>query len=809
MRSGHTFVRVAGFAALLVVVTLVAILLWYRQASLPVHEGTFVVPGLQQPVRIDRDDHGIPNILAANERDATFALGYTHAQDRLWQMEMNRRIAAGRLAEVLGEPALDTDKFLRTIGIARTAQSIYQNLDAEHRDLLDAYAAGVNAYLSKRGGPLPPEFFITRAPKPEPWAPADSIGWSLMMAWDLARYSYSRELRRLQLSHQFSVAEINDFYPPYPGDAPPETADYTELYRLLGVKSTTTVAAMTLPDLGFGDGEGVGSNNWVVSGQHTASGKPILANDPHLGLTAPSVWYFAGLQAPGLKVMGATLPGVPGVVLGRNDRVAWAFTNTGADQQDLYLERINPERSDEYQTPDGWARFATRTERFRVKGGDDVELVVRETRHGPVISGLASVEKGFKQPQFALALRWSALEPSDGTLAAIRALNKAQNIDQAESALAQFQIVTQSALIADADGRIGMLVTGRIPVRDPTNDLRGLVPAPGWDARYDWRGYVPSTRAPRSRDPAAGVIVTANHKVVTSAYPHHLTYDWFLPYRAQRVEQLLQARGKHDVATFKVIQADVTSLAARDMMALLQDVQPLSEAGRDAFARLRVWDFQMKSASPEPLIYHAWMRELKRRIFADDLGVLADDFVMQSELTSTLLHVLSGRAQARDWCDDRSTEQRFESCRTLASEALDAAVTELTQAAGRDVAGLRWGEAHRAVAEHRPMSNVPGLRRLFELRTEYPGDTHTINVGALSHRAESPYATRHTATLRAIYDLAALQSNSVFILSSGQTGNPFSDWYASMLPLWRDNRYVPMQPPAARDSVTLHLKPRS
>ena len=799
--------RYAGFAVLLVFVTLLAVLLWYRQASQPVHEGTFVVAGLQQPVRIDRDEHGIPTIVAANERDATFALGYTHAQDRLWQMEVNRRIAAGRLAEVLGEPALDTDKFLRTIGISRTAQSIVQNLDAEHRDLLDAYAAGVNAYLNKRGGPLPPEFFLTRAPKPEPWTPADSIGWSLMMAWDLARYSYSRELRRLQLSHRFSVAEINDFYPPYPGDGPPPTADYAEMYRLLGLKAAS-VTALNVPHLGFGDGEGVGSNNWVVSGKRTVSGKPMLANDPHLGLTTPSVWYFAGLQAPGLKVMGATLPGVPGVVLGRNDRIAWAFTNTGVDQQDLYLERINPEQAEEYQTPEGWARFATRVERIRVKGSDDVDLTVRETRHGPVISGLASVEKGFKQPQFALALRWSALEPSDPTIAAIRALNKARDIEQAERALREFQLVTQSALVADVDGRIGMLVTGRIPMRDRANDLHGLVPAPGWEARYDWRGYLPAEQAPRTRDPANGLLVTANHKVVSSKYEHHLTYDWFLPYRAQRVEQLLEARGKHDVSTFKTIQGDVTSLAARDMFPMLKDAQPQTEAGRDALARLAAWDFQMKRDTPEPLIYHAWMRELKHRIFADDLGALTDDFVDQAELTSTLLHVLSGRAQARDWCDDRSTGQRFETCRALAAEALDASVTRLTEASGRDVAGLRWGDAHRTAAEHRPMSSVPVLRRLFELRMAYPGDTHTINVGALSHRAEAPFSTRHTATLRAIYDLAALESNSVWVGSSGQVGNPFSDLYGSMQQMWRDVRYVPMRPPTSRDAVTLELKPR-
>jgi penicillin amidase len=300
------------------------------------------------------DASGVPNIVAASERDASFA-GFAHAQDRLWQMEINRRIAGGRLAEILGPSALDADKFLRTIGVRRTAQTIFENLDAEHRELLEAYAAGVNAYLARRGGPLPPEFLMTRASAPEPWEPADSIGWSLMMAWDLARYSHLMELRRLQLAQRFSVAEINDIYPPYPGDAPAATADYADLYRLLGLRRSARsdsaprdVAGM---EPGSGEPEGVGSNNWVVAGSRSVSGKPLLANDPHLGLAAPSLWYFVALSAPGLRAIGATLPGLPGVVIGRNDRVAWSFKNTGVDQQDLYLERLHPEDPGRYQTP--------------------------------------------------------------------------------------------------------------------------------------------------------------------------------------------------------------------------------------------------------------------------------------------------------------------------------------------------------------------------------------------------------------------------------------------------------------------------
>jgi penicillin amidase len=477
------------------------------------------------------------------------------------------------LAEVLGAGALEADKFLRTIGIRRTAESIYRNLDAEHRALLVAYAEGVNAFLERRGGPLPPEFLLARAPAPEPWEPADSIGWSLMMAWDLARYSYLMELRRLQLAQRFPVAEINDFYPPYPGDAPAATIDYAELYRLLGLRRGAQLSAGPrdlAPELGFGESEGVGSNNWVIARGRSVGNQPLLANDPHLGLSAPSLWYFAAIDAPGVKAIGATLPGFPGVVIGRNHRVAWSFTNTGVDQQDLYLERLHPEDRGKYQTPDGWMPFETRIERIRVKGGADVELAVRTSRHGPVLSGLASVDKAFRHAQYVLALRWTALEPQDRTVAAIRSLNRAVDIDEAERALAQFDLITQTALVADADGRIGMVVTGRIPVRGRNHDLRGIVPAPGWEAHYDWTGFLPHAESPRVRDPASGFLVSANHKVVAADYPHHLTHDWFLPYRARRVEQLLDGRAKHDVATFRSIQADDLSLVARDLMALLE-----------------------------------------------------------------------------------------------------------------------------------------------------------------------------------------------------------------------------------------------
>lgn len=794
---------------------------WYRQASLPVHEGERSVPGLAAPASIVRDAYGVPFIRADTEADALFALGYVHAQDRLWQIDFNRRIAQGRVAEILGPGAVDTDRFLRTLGIYRAAQSIAANLDAQTRALLDAYAAGVNAYLTTRTQPLPPEFLLLRAPAPQPWTAADSIAWSLMMAWDLSR-SYLNELARLRLAARLTRAEIDEFRPPYPGDAPLPVADYVELYRVLGLARGGAAAvveqasrlAASHPVAGFGEGEGIGSNNWVVAGSRTASGKPLLANDPHLGLTTPSVWYFARLQAPGLDVFGATLPGVPYVLLGRNARVAWGFTNTGPDVQDLYLERVNPADPDQYQTPDGYARFDTRTEIIRVRGAEDVRLVVRATRHGPVISGaLAAVDRALPrgEARYVLALRWAALEPADATMRALRGMNRARDAREFEQALRDWQLVQQSIVFADVDGRIGMVAPGRIPVRRPDNDLAGLAPAPGWDARYDWQGWLAFEALPRVIDPASGVIVTANHKITPPGYPAHLTSEWFLPYRAQRISELIESQPKHTPDSFKRIQADVVSLAARDLrdalLAVMRDAPPPSPAARIVLQRLQDWDGAMRIDAPEPLLLHAWLRKLRARIFDDDLGELAADFVAPSELVQVTLNVLAGRTRARDWCDDATTARR-ETCAQLAAEALDEALRELARE-GSDLLALRWGEAHRAVLEHRPLSNVAWVRDWFQLAAPYPGDSFTVNVGQLALRGERPFATRHAASLRAIYDLSG--GGDAWIFATGQVGHPLSPHYGALLPAWAGADYLPLRwTAAAHDSAarTLELRPQ-
>ena len=798
--------RLVAAVLLLLVVALLGTFLWYRKASQPAHEGVVVVRGLTGPVTIERDAVALPYINASSEADALFALGFVHAQDRLWQMTFNRRIAQGRIAEVVGPAALDTDRFLRTLGVYRTAQAVAAHLDAETRGLLEAYAAGVNAFISQRTGPLPPEFLLTRSPEPEPWQTADSIAWALMMALDLSR-TYRDEVTRLRLASRFTRAEIDEFKPPYPGDAPVTTADYPQIYRALGLfrdhpvtrsDSTQLVDASLETFSGITDAPGIGSNNWVISGTRTTTGKPLLANDPHLGLTTPSVWYFARLRAPDLEVFGATLPGVPFVLLGRNKSVAWGFTNTGPDVQDLYVERINPEHADEYQTPDGYAKFETRVEKILVRGAEPVDLLVRSTRHGPVMSGvLAGVDPLIDDSRYVLSLRWAALEGDDRSLVALRAMNRAHNATQFEAALVDFGLAMQNIVFADVDGNIGFVAAGRVPIRSPDNEFKGAVPSPGWDPKYDWTGWLRFTDLPRSLNPPAGMIVTANQKITPPGYAHYLTSDWYLPYRADRIAQLIDAKAKHDVASFERIQGDVTSLAARDLLEALRALnpQPTTSAGKLALARLMTWDGTMSASAPEPLLFHAWLQHLRARIFDDDLGPLANDLVTHAELTRALLLVLRGTSHARDWCDDRNTSDRRETCAELAGETLDEAATELAKATGRDPPGLKWGEAHRAIHEHRPFSNVAGLRDWFELVVPAPGDTFTVNVGQLSLRASSdwraPFTTSHGPSLRAIYDLAP-GGTGVWIYTTGQVGNPFADDYGDLLQAWQKVEYRPI-----------------
>jgi penicillin amidase len=734
----------------------------YLRQSLPKTAGEVELAGLGAAVEVLRDRHGIPHIYASSLEDAHFAQGFVHAQDRLWQMEMNRRIGSGRLAEVLGREALDTDRFMRTLGLRRVAEANLRHYDAETRRLLDAYAAGVNAFLAGRPV-LPPEFWLLGVigdMRPEPWSAVDSIVWTKVMAWDLAG-NWRSELLRMRLARTLPLERIQEFLPPYPGDAPPRIADLNALYSGLEKKPA--------PEPVFSQQDSVaGSNSWAVNGTRSASGKPLLAADPHLGLTAPPVWYFAHLHAPGLDAIGGTLPGVPGILVGRNDRIAWGLTNTGADVQDLYLEKLD--------TP-----FDEREELIKVKGAADERLVVRSSRHGPLLTAASrSAPRGY-----VLALAWTALAADDLTMQAALKLSRARNWADFLAAARELHAPPQSASYADVDGNIGFIAAGRVPLRKPANDLRGLAPAPGWDARYDWTGYLPFEELPQAFNPPGGAVVLANHKIVPSQYRHHITYEWQPPFRARRIEELLFSTPTHDLSSFKQMQADVVSLAVREMLPRFIAAKP----DHQAVKRLAAWDGTMAAERAEPLLMTAWWREFARALYADELG---DAFRLNWGPRAIFVgNVLSGQSH---WCDNVRTPQA-ESCDSLLIDSLENALEDLHKRYGTD---WNWGQAHVARHRHRPFASAPWLARIFDISVPSAGDAYTVSAGAMDfHDEAQPYANRHAPSLRAISDLADPQA-SVFIHSGGQSGNPLSPLYRNFTAAWARGDYVPMITERAR-----------
>ena len=799
------WLKTAAWAALLLITAIVAAAAWYAQRALPQTDGSLTLSGAAAELRIERDEHGIPTVRAGSPHDAFFGLGVAHAQDRLWQMETHRRIGAGRLAEVFGASALETDRFLRALGVRRTAAAQWQLLDVESRAALQAYADGVNAVLRQALRARPPEFVILGI-EPEPWHPVDSLAWAIMMAWDLGA-NWNTELLRLRLALQMPVARINELLPAYPGEALPRTADYAALFRGLKLDAGAVQTAwQRLPEIAPPSGvEGVGSNNWVVAGSHTTTGAPLLANDPHLKLSSPALWYFARLEAPGLKVAGATLPGLPGVVMGQNEQIAWGATNTAPDVQDLYVEQIKPDDPSMYRTPEGWAAFETSAEVIKVKGQPGVPFTHRRTRHGPVISDAgttADVLGPRDRPAYVLALRWTALDADAALLSASLAMQRAGSVQSFFDATRGWSAPMQNLVVADRAGRIGVVSPGRVPVRQPGNDLHGLVPAPGWEARYDWAGWVPADETPRETDPVRGWIATANQRVTAPDYPHYITSEWALPYRQQRIEQLLRARLQHSIDDLAAMQADERSLAAQVLLPWLHQAEsthPLVPAAR---AQLQGFDGTMAADRAAPLIFWAWQRQLARGIFQDDTGA---ELWEKSLATRTFQDALENVLVRDDttWCDDRGTPAT-ETCAMQSDAALTRALDELQARFGAEVAQWQWGRAHQARSEHRPFSRVKALAPWFEQRVAVGGDTHTVNAARVGLRPDATtgelYLHEHGASLRAVYDLGD-PAQSRFMHSTGQSGIAFSPLFRRFVQPWAEVQYVPVWPQAAPEQV--------
>jgi penicillin amidase len=817
-------------AAILVLVAVAAVAGYvHLRRSLPVIDGELDAADISSRVDIIRDADNIPHIFAANKLDAFYGLGYVHAQDRLWQMEFQRRIGHGRLSEIFGEVTVPQDRFLRTVGFGRAARSAWERLPADTRRQIDAYVAGINRFIA--AGRLPPEFSLLWF-DPEPWTGPDVLAWVKMMAWDLSA-NYSYELMRHDMLARIGPAKMAELLPPYPPHGlsiVPVSGHHHEAARLArpgqgSPSGVPVLAAVFERALAQGDPvvrrflldadrtEALGSNNWVIDGTISSSGKPLLANDPHLGANIPSLWYLAHMSAGDFDVVGATLPGAPAVAIGRNRFIAWGETNVGADVEDLYLERLDAAgNSAEFRG--AWEPLRRVAETIAVKGGDPVQLDVRISRHGPLVSdainamNLASDDEPKPEPLPPIAFRWTALDDEDTTVHAFLRLNEARNWSEFTAALRDFVVPAQNFVYADVEGHIGYYAPGRVPVRANGDGSR---PAEGWTGEMEWTGFVPFDELPHLFDPPEHFIVTANHRPMPADYPHHIALEFPEPYRAQRIVDLIRGQHKLKPEDFRRMQADTFSLHAKTLLPiLLQHVRTDEDDLRQAVELLRKWDFDSRADSAAAAIFQAWFHQLPIALAADELGPLVFDSYNGrfSYITRFVINTLLGTHPR--WCDDAATTSRVESCEDAVTKALTDGLAELRPLLRSDMPSWRWDRVHPAVFPHQGLDTVPGLRALLSRSVPSQGDWSTVNVGAVD--ADAPFEQHSVPGYRHIVDLSP-QNDSRFLDAVGQSGHFLSEHYDDFLEDWRAVRHRKMR--MDREEIergalgTLTLKPTS
>jgi penicillin amidase len=777
---GYGAAAIAALAIVIVVAAAVtgAVVL---ETSVPNYGGQDRIPELAGPVTVIRDANAVPHIFADSQLDAYRALGYLHAQDRFFQMELARRIGNGRLSELVGGVGLRTDRFMRTLAIGQLAEAAVANMAPATRTAVDAYTEGVNAWLQSPRTGRPPELVLLGT-DPEPWRAADSAMWGRLMALLLSG-NWTDELLRAQLASRLDAQQLADLWPGEPSDGPTTVTDLT------GVTPQFDFAGIVdaIPEFLF---SASASNQWVVDGNRSASGKPLLANDPHLGFMAPGMWYLARIVTPDYSAAGATLPGQPFFAVGHNSHLAWGFATTHADTQDLFIERLNPDDPGQYLVPGGTLPFETREEAIDVRFRSEPEVLnVRTTRHGPVISDINAAAASATPADQVLALAFPALLPDDRTADALFLINQAKTRDDLMAALPLFHSPMQNIVYAFTNGDIGFIAAARVP-RRPKGD--GRAPVPGWTGEYDWNGFVPFAELPQRYNPSRGWLANANNRVVGDGYPHLITPDWPEGYRAQRIATLLEQTPQHDGDTFAATQLDIISPAAQELLPLLlRHLAPPDEpAARAAAALMREWDGAMARTRPQPLIFTAWVQALRGTLYGDELGALAPRY------RGTRPRVIQGMLNSRNgWCDDKRTAAA-EDCTAAVSAAFANAVRDLREQLGDDPSAWRWGDVHVARFEHPVLRRIPVLRELFAVAVATDGGDFTINRGTPRSAGANRFSHVHGAGLRAIFDLSDLD-NSRLMIASGQSGHVRSKFFADTTVRWRDGEYLVLKGDAA------------
>lgn len=837
--------------AVVVVLALVAVTTfgWLTgRRPLPDYSGSVQVEGLGSDVRVSRDAQGVPQIYADTAEDLFRAQGYVHAQDRFFEMDYRRHVTAGRLAELVGNnpDAIQADMVTRTFGWRHVAEEEFNILDDTTRQYLQAYADGVNAYLADRSpGETAVEYTVldvsVEVNDPEPWGPIDSLAWLKAMAWDL-RGNYDDELDRAQAySTLGDASRVAELFPAYSGtgNAPildaaeagaqataptgTETASATqEVYQSPHLADALESAqkALDAVPVQIARGEGTGSNSWVVSGQYTKSGKPLLANDPHLDLAAPGIWAQVGLHCNQVgpecpyDVAGFSFSGFPGVIIGHNADISWGLTNMGADVTDFFIERV---RNDTYMRgTNKWVPMETETEVIRVDGGSSVDLEVRRTVHGPIISSVmdetqmeavrnAPTEIGPEQrPQYEISLQWTALQPGH-TADAVFEMNRAKTPADMKAAAAKFEVPAQNIVYATTDGHIGYQAPGKIPVRANVPgavESDGTWPRPGWDARYDWTGYVDPAQMPGVLDPKEGFIVAANQAVLPGGDGPFLSRDWDYGYRSERIRTLISDRiaegRKLTAADMSEFQMDQWSRFADVLVPVLVEVDLPAGYDSDGQELLADWDRSMDADSAAAAYFAAVWRNLLRITFHDELPE-----AMWPDGGSRWLAVIQGmlgNPENAFW-DDQSTVSVVESRDEVLTQALVSARQDLTVEIGKDTSDWEWGTLHQLRLEHLVLggSGIPAPIAAYmnPAPVKVGGGSSIVNATSWD-AASGSFDVTSGPSMRMVVDLADLDA-STWVVVTGASAHPGSPHYDDQLSAWAEGETFPW--PFTADAV--------
>lgn len=774
--------------------------------------------GINNPVEIVRTEHNIPHIFGTSDADVYFALGFAHAQDRLWQMINLRRVAQGRLSEIYGEETLEIDELMRRFDLYDLASNALPFQDQHVIEALEAYSRGVNTHINSVKSTLrgrgAPEFLLFRTAI-QPWTPVDSLAILNLQAVRLSSH-LENEILGQRILEKLGPDKLKTIMPEaFSSDLIPfgMTEALEPVVEENDDSLENSTEGLTINDV---IGTGGGSNAWIIAPKKTVTGKALLASDPHLGLSAPSIWYLARLELSNGGVIGATIPGVPAIIAGRSSHLAWGITYANIDDQDLYFEKLDPSNSNRYLTPTGFKNFRNRLSHIEVKGEAlPTTIQLSWTENGPVIPGKFYNLKSILPEGYVATLAWTLFEPKNTSLSAAIGVMQAPNLDEALNQMSKVHTPGLNFYISDGEN-IAYQMVGKVPLRGLFHETQGRLPSAGWKYRNRWVGSIPYEEMPRSINPSSGYLANTNNMPIEQEYPNHLSFNWGDTKRIKRLNYIIESRPIHSRQSTKQAQIDTVSETARTLVPMFSralghliranpaDTQ--SELKINALGLLNDWIGDMDQDKAQPLIYSQWMVSVFRLIAQDELGTIIEEYSYpDADFLERVFEDIDGAAV---WCDFIQTE-RIEDCDMIASLALEDTLRALVATYGDDINLWKWGEAHQIRHDHSPLGSIPLLTWL-NIQYAGSGGQDTLNRTTSSGELPNIFSSNHGAGYRGVYDFSDLDS-SEFIIATGQSGHPLSQHYDDLSILFVQNKYLKMSlnPELARSNAIgiINLQP--